>query len=184
MLTLQSARLVLRSWHTSDFLAFAKLNADSEVMRYFPKMLSRAESDALANSIQQQIAKNGWGLWAAALQETREFIGFIGLSEKPEDSGIPNAPMLEVGWRLARPFWGNGYAPEGAQLALRFAFGTLNVSEVYSFTALENRASRRVMEKIGMSNTHKDFDHPDIATHHPLRRHCLYRISANDWLKI
>ena len=95
---------------------------------------------------------------------------------KAADSGIPNAPLVEVGWRLGAEFWGKGYAPEAARAALGYAFTTLGLEAVYAFTALPNRASRRVMEKIGMVDTGEDFDHPDLPEEHWLARHCLYRI--------
>ena len=99
-------RLILRQWKPADLEPFAVLNSDPEVMEYFPKILSRIESDDLAGKIKDFINENGWGLWAVKLISTHEFIGFVGLnSPKPEFSP---APCVEIGWRLARKYWGSG----------------------------------------------------------------------------
>lgn len=79
-------------------------------------------------------------------------------------------------WRLAYRHWGNGFAPEAALANLDYAFNILRLPQVVAFTATQNRRSRRVMEKLGMTHTpEEDFDMPDMAAHHPLRRHVLYR---------
>ncbi len=179
---LETQRLILRQWRESDWPALARLNADSEVMRYFPAPLSREESDDMARKLHELIVQQGFGFWAVELKQTGELIGFTGL-HRQEQAGIPNIPMVEVGWRLAREHWGRGYAPEAAQASLLFAFETLSEPEVYAFTTLTNTPSRRVMEKLGMQNTGQDFNHPKLESGHPLVRHCLYRISRQQWLK-
>jgi len=176
---LDTPRLRLRQWRESDYLPFAQLNADAEVMRYFPKPLTRDESDAVAKRIQGLIHDNGWGFWAVELKQTGEFIGFVGLHF--QDAAIPHTPFVEIGWRLSSNHWGKGYAPEAAEQALAFAFDQLEMAEVYAFTPLPNKPSQRVMEKIGMSNINKDFDHPKLDKGHPMERHCLYKISAKEW---
>jgi RimJ/RimL family protein N-acetyltransferase len=92
------------------------------------------------------------------------------------------APCVEVGWRLARRFWGRGFATEAARAALRVAFERLSLSEIVSFTAVGNLRSRAVMERIGMRNTNQDFEYPGIIEGHPLRLHCLYRITSAEWV--
>ena len=88
-------------------------------------------------------------------------------------------PAVEVGWRLAGPAWGRGYATEAARAALEFGFDRAGLEEIVSFTSAGNRRSRAVMERIGMSHDpDDDFDHPGIEPGHPLRRHVLYRVRA------
>jgi len=99
---------LLRQWKKQDFSAFAKLNADSEVMEYFPNTLSTKESNAIAEKCKTLIKENGWGFWATELIETGEFIGFIGIHNPKET--LPFSPCTEIGWRLLRNFWGKGYA--------------------------------------------------------------------------
>jgi len=171
---LRTPRLVLRQWRQSDFDSFAALNADSEVRRFFPAPLTREESDALAKRAERDIAERGWGLWAVEVMESAPFIGFVGLAEPSFDAHF--TPAVEVGWRLSRDQWGNGYATEAARAAITFAFDDLGLDEIVSFTSEVNERSRRVMERLGMTHDPQDdFDHPSVASG-PLRRHVLYRI--------
>jgi RimJ/RimL family protein N-acetyltransferase len=179
-LQIATPRLLLRQWRKSDRAAFAGLNADPEVMRFFPQSLSRAASDAMAERIEQRIDELGWGLWAVEVPGVAEFIGFVGLnSPAPE---LPCAPCVEIGWRLARAHWRQGYASEAARAALHAAFTRLDFPEIVSFTALGNLPSRAVMASIGMrEDPTAAFEHPAIAAGHPLRAHCLYRLDRSDW---
>jgi RimJ/RimL family protein N-acetyltransferase len=171
-------RLLLRQWQESDFEPFAALNSDAEVMRYFPAALTRAQSDALAERARGAIAERGWGLWAVEHVSTVSFIGFVGLAEPRFDAHF--TPAVEVGWRLGRAYWGNGYATEAAGAALSFGFAQLGLTEIVSFTTAANTRSRNVMTRLGMTHDPcHDFDHP--AVDGPLRRHVLFRISRDDW---
>jgi RimJ/RimL family protein N-acetyltransferase len=176
MTELHTERLLLRQWRGADLGPFASLNADPEVMRYFPAPLSRAESDALAGRARLEFSDRGWGLWALEVREEKRFIGFIGLAEPNFEA--PFTPAIEVGWRLARPYWGRGYATEGARAALEFGFGELDLEEIVSFTSEVNERSRQVMEHLGMwRDPIDDFLHPLVAPG-PLQPHVLYRVQA------
>ena len=174
---LQTPRLLLRRWVAADREPFAALNADHRVMEHLPGVLDRRESDALAARIEQHFEDHAFGLWALEISGVVPFAGFAGLS-------IPRfrahfTPCVEVGWRLAFEHWGHGYASEAGYAALVFGFEQLDLAEIVSFTVPENRRSRRVMERIGM--THRptdDFDHPNAPE--SLRRHVLYRITPNE----
>lgn len=172
-------RLLLRQWTAQDRVAFATLNADAEVMRYFPKPLTRAESDQLAEKLETLIADRGWGLWAVELKETSAFLGFVGLHET--SAALPFPPTVEVGWRLNRPFWGHGYATEAAQAALRVGFEQLGLDEIVSMTALQNVRSQAVMERLGMLRDTQTFEHPAVPAETGLREHCLYRLQKSVW---
>lgn len=118
--------------------------------------------------------RHGFGFWAVTAKETDEFAGCIGLAVPSFEAHF--TPCVEIGWRLAARFWNRGLATEGAAVVLRFAFDTLCLPEVVSFTSVDNLPSRRVMEKIGMTHDPTgDFDHPRIPEGHPRRRHVLYR---------
>jgi RimJ/RimL family protein N-acetyltransferase len=83
---------------------------------------------------------------------------------------------VEMAWRLARPYWGRGYASEAARAALDFGFSKVGLAEIVAYTVPHNHRSRGVMERIGMVRDEQgDFDHPILAEGHPLRRHVLYR---------
>ena len=182
---LRTDRLRLRQWRPEDREPFAALNADPEVMRHFPSALDRAESDALAERAEARIAEQGWGLWAveapdgAGDSSGTAFAGFIGLAVVSFEAHF--TPAVEVGWRLAQPFWGHGYATEGARAALRFAFVQLELEAVVSFTAVANDRSRRVMERLSMTHDPADdFNHPRLPGS-PVERHVLYRLSADQF---
>jgi RimJ/RimL family protein N-acetyltransferase len=178
---LASARLRLRAWRAADRAPFAALNADPVVMQHFPAPLSRAQSDAMVERIDQHFAAHGYGLWVLQLRATGAFLGFTGLVAQSFPAHF--TPCVEIGWRLARAAWGLGYASEAARAALRFAFETQRLPEIVSFTVPHNLPSRRVMERIGMQRDERgDFDHPLVPAGHPLQRHVLYRLSREHWL--
>lgn len=178
---LETARLYLRQWKNEDYGPFARLNADPEVMEFFPSTLSRADSDALADRCRSFLADRGWGLWALELKTTKEFMGFTGLSIPGFTLPGFGADWVEVGWRLARPFWGLGLAGEAAQAALCFAFDQLALPETVSFTSVANNRSRKLMERLGLKHF-ACFSHPALPADHPLARHCLYCLDRDTWL--
>jgi RimJ/RimL family protein N-acetyltransferase len=180
MTELLSERLSLRQWRAADLEPFAALNSDPRVMSFMPRCLTRAESDGFAGHAQAEIARRGWGLWAAELRASGELIGAIGLAVPSFEARF--TPCVEVMWRLKAASWGNGYATEGARACLRFAFETLALSEVVSFTVPANTRSWAVMERIGMRrDAGGDFDHPRLPVGHPLRAHVLYRLKNREW---
>jgi ribosomal-protein-alanine N-acetyltransferase len=183
---LRTDRLLLRQWRPEDREPFAVMNADPEVMRHFPARLAREESDALAARAEALLTTHGWGLWAVeALDGAGEssggsFAGFIGLAVPSFEAHF--TPAVEVGWRLAQPFWGHGYATEGARAALTYAFVELELQAVVSFTAVANDRSRRVMERLCMTHDPADdFDHPRLPGS-PVERHVLYRLRAEQFV--
>jgi RimJ/RimL family protein N-acetyltransferase len=166
-------RLVMRRWCEADREPFAALNADPEVMRYFPASLDRAASDAMVDRIEGLFLRQGFGLWALEVSATGEFIGFTGLNPMP--GGVPGAGGMEVGWRLARGAWHQGYASEAAAAAAGVAFRGAGLAELWSMTAVANEPSQAVMRRLGMTR-HAHFDHPGVAAGHPLRPHVAYRL--------
>jgi ribosomal-protein-alanine N-acetyltransferase len=146
-------------------------------MEFFPELLTREQSDGLVERIEAGFERCGYGLWALETRAGGEFIGFTGLAAVPYETHF--TPAVEVGWRLARPAWGHGYASEAARAALAFGFGEAGLTEVVSFAAAANLRSRAVMERIGMErDPGGDFDHPRLPVGHPLAPHVLYRIAA------
>jgi RimJ/RimL family protein N-acetyltransferase len=168
-------RLRLRLWRDEDLPHFAALNADRRVMQYMPRLLDRGESDAFAERIRENFVQNGFGLWAVEVIGKADFIGFTGLSIPRFQAHF--TPCVEIGWRLACDYWGQGYAAEAACAARDHGFGQLGLTEIVSFTVPANWRSRRVMEGIGMTHSPEDdFEHPLLAEGHPLRHHVLYRL--------
>lgn len=179
---LRTDRLVLRRWRDEDRAPFAALNADPEVMRFFPRPLSRAESDMLVDRIEAAFDEHGYGLWAVdvAGPGAPGFIGFVGLVWQRFPAHF--TPALEIGWRLARHAWGHGYATEAATAVRDFAFRPAGetgagVDEIVSITTRTNEPSQAVMRRIGMtSDPADDFRHPNLDPDHPLVEHVLYRL--------
>jgi RimJ/RimL family protein N-acetyltransferase len=164
----RTERLLLRGWTDADRPAFAAINADPVVMETIGPLLSREESDAFVDRIVAHWAEHGYGLWCVDLDG--ECIGFTGLATP----GF--MPGVEVGWRLASTRWGNGYAPEAARAAVAFGFDVVGLDEIVSFTWVGNRNSRRVMDKLGMTqDVDGGFDHPRAPPR--LNPHVLYRLS-------
>jgi len=171
-------RLRLRQWKKDDLPAFAALNADAEVMKYYPDTLSEEESNDMAKRFEAIINFKGWGFWVVENLDEKTFMGFVGLHEPTYD--LPVTPCVEIGWRLARKYWGHGYATEAAEASLAVAFEKLDLPEVYSFTSVLNKKSQAVMERLGMVNMNQNFEHPMIPENNPLREHFLYRVNKED----
>ena len=176
--TIRTARLVMRRWRDTDREPFAAMSADPEVMRYFPATLDRAASNAAVDRIEALFAEQGFGLWALEVAGSAEFIGFTGLNPMPGD--VPGAGGMEVGWRLARHAWHQGYATEAARAAAGVAFGGARLRALWSMTAAGNEPSRAVMRRLGMT-AFAYFDHPRIAAGDPLRPHVVYRLRRPAW---
>lgn len=175
----ETERLILRSWQEDDREPFALMNADPKVMEYFPSLCSRQKSDYIIDYSNDEIEDSGYGFWAAQRKDTNQFIGFIGLHQFNED--LPFCPMVEIGWRLAKEHWGQGFATEGAKESLSIGFSQLSLKSIYSMSVLDNLKSQRVMSKIGMTNVDENFLHPAISAESGLQEHCLFKIDKKQW---
>ena len=176
----QTERLFLRQWKAADREPFGLICADPEVMRFFiSSVLDRATSDARIEKWAKLIEKDGWGFWALELKANGAFIGFAGLQIPAENH--PYMPCVEIGWRLARAYWGHGYATEAAMGVLNVAFGKLHMQEIIATTALGNNRSSAVMRRVGMLGPEATFCFPDVPATNPLRHHVLYRVSREQW---
>ena len=175
---LQTKRLILRQWKKEDYEPFAKLNADPKVMEFFPSVLTKVQSDVMASTLKALISQNGWGFWVLEEKETGLFVGTLGLHEPSDDLAF--LPCVEIGWRLSHEHWGKGYATEAGLEVLKFAFEVLDLEEVVSFTAVVNKRSSSLMERLGMKNSYENFEHVALPKGHRLREHVLYKIQNND----
>jgi len=177
---LETERVVLRQWRSDDHAKFASMNADTDVMRYFPSLLSREESDTLSKKFEDLIAKNGWGFWVAERKSDSVFIGLVGLNLVDD---LPISKCIEVGWRLAKGYWGEGYATEAAAASLHFAFSHLQQERVAAFTAVANTRSRKVMSRLGMKDRKQNFLHPRVSQSSGLQEHVHYEIDRELFYK-
>ncbi len=182
---LRTPRLSLRRWRESDRAPFAAMNADPEVMRWFPSTLDRAGSDAMVERIESHHEARGFGLWAVEVRESERgsagFVGFVGLAVPRFDLPFASAdPCVEIGWRLARPWWGLGLATEAAREVLRHGFDDVGLTEVVSFTVPPNLASQAVMQRLGM-RYQGVFEHPLAEAGAWWAPHALYRLTVEEW---
>ncbi|MEP3045310.1 MAG: GNAT family N-acetyltransferase [Roseibium sp.] len=179
---METDRLLVREWQDDDLDPFAEMCADPEVMRYFPAPLTREQTAILIDIAIRKQKEDGFCFVPVETKSNREFLGFVGLSIPAYAKPLPFDPCVEVGWRLKRPAWGNGYATEAAKAWLRFGFETVDLTEIVSFTTKGNRPSREVMKRLGMvRNAEDDFKHPMLDGGHPLEDHVLYRLKRVDW---
>ncbi|HWH92326.1 MAG TPA: GNAT family N-acetyltransferase [Baekduia sp.] len=153
MAVVETERLLLRRWRLEDREPFAAINADAEVMRWIGsgRALGRGLSDELVDRFEREWDERGFGLWAVSWRDdqAQRLLGFCGLTVP---MFLPELlPAVEVGWRLARPAWGQGVATEAARAALAFGFDELEMREIVAIVAPENSRSARVAEKLGMT---------------------------------
>ncbi|HEX2559007.1 GNAT family N-acetyltransferase [Phenylobacterium sp.] len=174
---IETERLILRAPEDADRAAIAAMNADPRVAATLGSALTREESDAMVDRIRVHIGLNGWGFWAVERKADQAVIGLTGLLSMGED--LPPGPAVEIGWRLAHEAWGGGYATEAAAAALAWGFEHIRPAEIIAITARSNLRSQAVMSRIGMvPDPARDFDHPKLATDHPLRPHVTYVAKA------
>ena len=174
MIYIETQRLLLRDWKEEDIEPFAVLNSDTEVMRYFLQPLTAEESVAFYRRMKDEFIQYGYGLYAIEKKDDGAFIGFTGFHNITFEVNF--APGIEIGWRIRQEDWNKGYVTEAAQACLAYAQKRLPFKLVWSFTSLRNKASQRVMQKIGMEKA-GEFLHPNVPNGHPLKEHVLYRIA-------
>lgn len=144
----ESDRLGFRLWTSDDFVPFAQLGNDIEGMQFFSRPYSMIESVNKLNSHISFLEEHGYGFWAVEYKETKTFIGTIGFNNPSIKSFF--TPCLQIGWCINKNFWGQGLATEGALVAIEYLKKNSKIKEIYSYTTVENLASIRIMQKIGM----------------------------------
>lgn len=174
----KSKRLGFRNWTKDDVTELSKINADLEVMKYFPKPLTEKETSGLINRLKNQYIKNGYSYFATEILNSGELIGFIGLAF--QDYKTDFTPAVDIGWRLKKTAWGKGYATEGAKKCLQIAFNELNLDSIISTCTEENSTSENVMRKIGMKKV-REFNHPKLKEYPEYERCICYEINKNMW---
>jgi RimJ/RimL family protein N-acetyltransferase len=169
-------RLLLRSWRDDDLAPFHAMNQDPEVIRHLAdEPPSLDEARAQLDRFRGHERDRGHTFWAAERRDTGEFIGFCGLKPGPE--GTPIAGLVEIGWRIARPHWRQGFAHEAAVACLAWAWSR-SIDKVVAITVPDNAPSWSLMEKLGMvRDPQGDFDYPALPLGHRLSRHLTYRIA-------
>ncbi|MCD7971854.1 MAG: GNAT family N-acetyltransferase [Candidatus Azobacteroides sp.] len=172
MIYMETSRLILRGWKKEDIYPLIEMNADPRVMEFFLNRLTEQESLEFYDLIQQEFHQRGYGLYAMERKEDNVFLGCIGFHHFSFD--VDFAPGVEIMWRIRYPYWNQGYTTEAAKACLEYAAAHLPFDILWSFTSLPNKASERVMQKIGMEKE-RIFPHPVVPDGHPLKEHVLYK---------
>lgn len=169
---IETDRLILRAFREEDRAPLAAINGDPRVGEWLGGAIDRTASDALLDRLNAEIARDGFGFFAAERKADSRLVGMIGIRAQKD---APPAPCLELGWRLAVEAQGQGYATEGARALLNWGFATQGNDEILAWTAASNLRSQAVMRRIGIDpDPARDFDHPALAEDHPLRRHVVF----------
>ena len=166
---LKTQRLILRQFTMEDTDALLPILGDSETMVYYPHPFSRDEIEAFVRKQLTRYAESGHGKWAMLLKTTGELIGDCGLALQE----VETSKCIEVGYNLHKNHWHNGYATEAARACIRFGFYKLCAKQVISMVRPENRPSRRVAERNGMTPGKLVFWHGF--------NHLIYSISREEW---
>lgn len=171
---IRTGRLILRPWREADIAPFHAMGQDPEVMRHLGPPISLADAASACDRMIACQAEHGYCFWAVEALADDRFIGFCGLKPgKPPIEG-----EVEIGWRLACAYWGQGLAREAAEASLAWGWANLDVPAITAITTPANVRSWGLMERLGMvRHRDEDFDHPDLAPGDPLRRHILYRVA-------
>ena len=171
---IETDRLLIRPWVESDLAAFAEINADPDVRRYYyPAILTRAQSDWVVAECMRHLNEHGFAFLATVRKEDGALIGGTGLSRTDD---VPGEPAIEIGWILGRPYWRQGYARETG-LAWFAHARSLGIKEVIGYTSAINLPSRAQMEALGMSRgPAEDFADPTVPADNPLSPHVFYRM--------
>ncbi|WP_034228246.1 GNAT family N-acetyltransferase [Aquimarina pacifica] len=169
-----SERLGFRNWETSNLKALHAINNDDEVMEFFPFKPSKKDTEGFIQRMQQLYTEKKYCYFAVDILQTNECIGFIGLCEQTYINDL--GTFVDIGWRLKKSSWHNGYATEGAKKCLAYGFKTIGLSNIYSVAPEINTKSESVMKKIGMQYVNT-FLHPKLIDNDRLKKCVLYKIS-------
>ncbi len=150
-LELETEWLLLRGWLDRDLEPYARICAEPEVMRFIGdgSTLTRKQSGEQISYFVRHWQERGFGLWAVEEKASGAFVGFAGLAH--QEDWIQGERKIEVGWRFGRAFWGRGLATEVARASVDYGFEGLGLEGIFSIIQPENRASRRVAQKAGLT---------------------------------
>jgi len=174
MRELETKNLLLRQWKEGDLEAYAKLTSSEEIMKYFPRILTKEQSDKAARKFQKLLEEKSWGFWAVEEKLTGQFIGYAGL-HAPRTQ-FPFSPCIEIAWRMQDKYWDNGYVLEVGKEIINAAFEIFGLDEVVYFSTLKNLKGEKVASTLNMKKEDKHFHHPFVEIEHTLSEHYLYRI--------
>ena len=172
---IETERLTLREWREEDVAPLLAMCRDPRVMEFLGPLQSQDKVEAAIARQRDHQANLGHCYWAIERKSDGMMIGFCGIQPEPE--GTPIAGLPDIGWRLARDTWGQGYAREVAQATLDWGFANLTDDTIWAITVPANIRSWGLMERLGMMRQiDMDFDHPAVPDDSPLKHHITYNI--------
>jgi ribosomal-protein-alanine N-acetyltransferase len=145
--TITTPRLILRAFSKKDTEAMYQILKEKEVLRYFPPTdpPPRDRVERMIGGLLKHWQERGYGLWAVEAKASGELLGRCGLQ------WLPDTEEVEVDFILGKPFWGQGFATEAGRASLQYGFEQLGLEKVVGIAHVENIASQRVLEKLGMA---------------------------------
>lgn len=167
-----SARLGFRNWHFADIDKMHEINSDEKVMEFFPGIPTKEQTAEFVERMKKQFEDKKFCYFAVDKLHDSEFIGFIGLSEQTYEADF--TPCVDIGWRIKRSEWNNGFATEGAKKCLEYALNDLHLKNVYSVAPKVNTKSEHIMAKIGMKKQY-EFEHTLLVNNNRLKTCVLYK---------
>ena len=172
---IETRRLILRPWRDEDVAELMRVTNTPEVMEYFGGVREEAEFRAAHGRMQASLADEGFCFWLIERKADGAALGICGLKR---GSVAPILGEIEIGWRLRRDAWGQGYAREAAEASLAWAWANLACQNIFAITVPGNERSWRLMERLGMRRrADLDFAHPNFAPDHALSAHVTYMIA-------
>lgn len=160
---LQTQRLIIRSWQAEDVAPYARIVANPDVMRYIGDGSTHTYEQAqhFVHTMMAMERERGWIYWAVTCQTTLELMGFCGFGVMDE--------QLDFGWRYGKQYWGRGLGTEAAQAVLCYGIRTFGFQEVRAVAYTDNRASIRIMGKVGMHVDRFDSKYNQQVAHYVWR---------------
>jgi RimJ/RimL family protein N-acetyltransferase len=172
---IETSRLLLRGWRDADVVPWQAMCSDPEVMEHLGPPMTMEDAKAYVARMQGMQAQHGYCFWALEHRSTGTFLGFCGV--KPGAAGTPIVDKIEIGWRMARDWWGAGYAREAAQASIGWVWDNLDADTIWAITTPDNDRSQGLMVRLGMTRRlNMDFEHQALPEGDPLRPHVTYEI--------
>lgn len=171
-----SDRLGFREWRDDDIALMAALNADEEVMEFFPSTQTEEQTRGMIARMRREFIGTGYCYFAVDRLDNGEFIGFIGFVNDSLPVINGGKTFVDFGWRLAKSAWNKGYATEGARRCIQYAFDTVGLPTLLAKAPVVNIRSQQVMIKAGMMKV-TNFIHPKLVDNERLQECVLYEIT-------
>ena len=172
-----SERLGFRNWIDSDVSKMIDISSDPDVMEFFPAIATEIQTVEFIDRMKLMYIEKGYCYFAVDHLKDESFIGFIGFCYQTYESQF--TPGVDIGWRLNKKYWNNGFATEGAKKCLEYGFNVIKLKNIISTTPKINIKSIRVMEKIGMEEL-TEFKHPRLKFYKRLENSVCYKITSSN----